>query len=235
MRAIILAAGFGTRLLPLTKEIPKALVRIGGKSLLEILLGKLELYGFREVAINAHYKAEQIRQFITEYEKTSTINIFYSFEPTILNTGGGIKQMLRFFDGDESILVHNVDIVTDIDYSSLMHTHASTNATATLVVNKRHTSRPLAFKDDILLGRSQNVNFENAIEYGFCGIQVIKPELFEKVNSDNFYSIDIYEQEAKKKNKIMCYDITGNYWQDIGQAKDIEKANRALMREDFKI
>jgi NDP-sugar pyrophosphorylase family protein len=158
------------------------------------------------------------------------MTIYYSHEPEILNTGGGIKKMLRFFSADEPILVLNVDILSSVNYRTLFKYHTTANSSATLVINNNKTDRPLAFTDELeFLGRAEalepSVKFKS---YCFCGIQVIHPELFLNIDEDKFYSIDIYCEAVKKSVKIMGYDITGTYWRDIGTLNDLKAAENDI-------
>ena len=234
MNAMILAAGFGARLRLLTDKIPKALVPIGGEPILGIVLNKLIRCGFTHIAVNAHHHADQVRDFLADFTTEKNVHLFYSYEPVILDTGGGIKKMLTFFtDSKAPILVHNVDILSDINFRDLMHYHARARAAATLVVNKRQTDRPLSFTDQLeFIGRSRkDVKSGDTREYGFCGIQVIQPTLFRDIKRDRFYSIDVYVNAAREKEKIIAYDFSDCYWRDIGTIDDLALAERDFRKE----
>ncbi len=229
MKAMILAAGFGTRMQALSQNTPKALIHVDGRPLLHIALRQLEQAGFDEIAVNAHHHAGQIRQFLENYGKKSTARIHYSFENRILNTGGGIKRMLGFFRKDEPILVQNVDILCNIDYSDLFARHIEQNADATLVINKRETDRPLCFGMGMdFRGRGKRGCPRDGRNYGFCGVQVIMPSLFREINEDAFYSIDVYIDAVRQGKRIMGYDIGERYWRDIGRPEDVEQARRDI-------
>jgi len=226
MNAMILAAGFGTRLRPLTDSLPKALVPVAGKPLLQHQLEYLQHAGFDHIAVNAHYLADQVKTFLD----SSHAHIDYSFEKTILNTGGGIKKMLHFFPANEPILVINVDILCAMNLPGLMQHHLKYKADATLVINKRTTSRPLLFDEQMhFIGRGTNQSHEACMSYGFCGIQVIQPELFSSRLEDIFYSIDVYIDAARQGKKIIGFELdTGTYWKDVGKMQDILQAEKDL-------
>ncbi len=229
MRAMILAAGFGTRLRPLTDSLPKALVPVHGAPLLAILLNRLVRFGFNEIAINAHYRATQIEDFLIAFSKNVSAKLHFSYEPKLLDTGGGIKKMLKFFPGDSPLLVHNVDILSDLDLSRLLQTHAENNNDATLVVNSSQSDRALVFDDkNRLLGRASEQNKNCGNHYGFCGIQVIQPFLFRNVRKDVFYSIDTYIEASKSGHNIAAYSMDNYYWQDIGSEQDLLQAQRDI-------
>src|SRR6266852_2375792 len=157
MKAMILAAGLGTRLLPLTTDRPKALVEIAGRTLLEITLSRLRALGIREVIINVHHFADMI----LEYLKTNGnfgMRIEVSREEVLLDTGGGLKKAAYFFledsslsnpsrpdsaQMDEPFLLHNVDVLSTIDFARMLQFHKENHALATLAVQARETSRPL--------------------------------------------------------------------------------------------
>ncbi len=226
MNAIILAAGLGTRLFPLTDKTPKALVPICGRPLLQLQLDRLLNQGFRHIAVNAHYKADQIYDFLKRYHTQHDVDIHYSLEKHLLNTGGGIKKMLQFFPDTEPVLVHNVDIVSTVSLQGVMEYHKSCLADCTLVIKKQFSDRPLLFSDEMrLLGRGSTVGDE-ARNYTFCGIQVIQPKIFTNIAAKNFYSIDVYLSAIKFGKKIIGYSIGKDYWHDVGTPEDLEKVEK---------
>ncbi len=236
MRAMILAAGFGSRLRPLTDTMPKALVPLGQKTILEHQIKRLEKFGFTEVAVNAHHFADQVKNVLDSIKSSTHLGIHYSFEPEILNTGGGIKKMLEFFPDNHPVLIQNVDILCAMNYQSLFEYHRQAEAEATLVINKNQTDRPLAFSDESdLLGRAQGSPQDILNHFCFCGIQVIQPDLFRTIKDDKFYSIDVYCKAAQTTAKIKGYDITGTYWRDIGTENDLKAAEHDLQFGTFEI
>ncbi|NOY59509.1 MAG: NTP transferase domain-containing protein, partial [Calditrichaeota bacterium] len=147
MKAIILAAGFGTRLLPLTKEVPKALIRLAGKPLLEIVLKKMLTSGFDEIAVNVHHHADKIQSYLDDFMQNHKAKIYVSYEPEVLDTGGGIKKMIPLLGTDEPILVHNVDIISNINLHELFEKHKHLNSDVSLAVQQRKTNRYLLFDE----------------------------------------------------------------------------------------
>lgn len=235
MRAMILAAGYGKRMAPLTTERPKALLSICGRPLLAHLLSALERQGFHEIAVNSHHLAEQIHGFIEKYRRTSCVRLFESFEAEILDTGGGIKKMLEFFPGNQPVLVHNVDILSDCDLRSLMAFHVANRCTATLVIQRHPSERPLRFDERLIfLGRGQPMDVTPQ-NYSFCGIQVIQPELFRQYEQRRFYSIDLYVDAAQRGKRIGGYVMESGYWRDIGRPEDIAQAEADIKSGRFSL
>lgn len=233
---MILAAGLGTRLRPLTNKLPKALLPVAGTPMLEILLRKMERAGYTQVAVNAHHFASQLENFLEHFQPSTSMQIYYSYEATILDTGGGIKKMLEFYLDETPILVHNVDVVTAMDYRALYQFHRDAGIRATLVVNKRKTARPLAFDvNNQLLGKATPSAEKNGLKFGFCGIQVIQPSLFRTIAHDIFYSIDVFVDAARAGSVIKGYDISGFYWRDIGTLEDLERIERDIKEGIFKL
>ena len=143
MKAMIFAAGLGTRLRPLTDHTPKALVPIAGKTMLERVILRLKDAGFNDITINIHHFGEQIIEFLrTHNDFGATIHISDERD-RLLDTGGGIKKARPFLDGNEPFLVHNADIICDVDLAELYRHHRESNAEATLLVSERQTSRYL--------------------------------------------------------------------------------------------
>ncbi|MDP2362987.1 MAG: sugar phosphate nucleotidyltransferase, partial [Ignavibacteria bacterium] len=184
MQAMILAAGLGTRLKPITEEIPKALVEVNGKTLLEIAIRNLIDNDFRKIIINVHHFADKINEFLDK--NTFAADVFISDEPDLLlDTGGGIKHAQKYFD-DSPILVHNVDIISNLDLKEFYQYHLSDDAIASLVVSKRSSSRYLLFNDDNILCGWQDTRKEEKIivrdklnlkQLAFNGIHILNPHL----------------------------------------------------------
>ncbi|MBE9484623.1 MAG: NTP transferase domain-containing protein, partial [Bacteroidetes bacterium] len=149
MKAMILAAGRGTRLQALTESTPKALVKAGGMSLLERLIIKMKVQGVSEIVINVHHFADQITAFLQEKDYFN-IPIDISNESNkLLETGGGILKARPFLDDKEPFIVHNVDVLSDIDLRKVYEQHISSGALSTLAVKSRKTSRYILFDDDL--------------------------------------------------------------------------------------
>ena len=151
MKAMVLAAGLGTRLRPLTDDRPKALVEVGGRTLLEITLARLRTFGVREVIVNVHHFADKVISFLAANNNFG-MRIEVSREDVLLDTGGGLKKAAWFFledsaPADEPFILHNVDVVSTIDLQRMLQAHKQTGALATLAVQQRDSSRQLLFDE----------------------------------------------------------------------------------------
>lgn len=231
MKAMVFAAGRGTRLRPLTDSRPKALAEIDGVTLLEIVLTRLRSAGICEVVVNLHHFAEQIEAFLARKEYFG-LNIHFSPEPELLDTGGGLKQAARWFDGppDESILVHNVDVVSDIDLVALVQDHRASGALATLAAKPRKTSRPLLFDaEGWLCGRVTSAGEEvvrkpegQLVPLGFCGIHAISCGLLPLMSEAGRFSIvDAYLRLAGERRAIRSFRADAFRWRDAGRPEDL--------------
>jgi NDP-sugar pyrophosphorylase family protein len=245
MKAMVLAAGLGTRLRPLTDDRPKALVEINGRTLLEITLSRLRGCGVSEVMINVHHLADMI----VEYLKTNDnfgMRIEVSREETLLDTGGGLKKAAHFFLGDSSrrsshpdepFIVHNVDVLSTIDLRRMMQCHNENQALATLAVQDRKTSRYLLFDDRLqLCGRwagAAEPEFvrpalrpaQQAHVLAFAGIHVIAPRLLPMMTEDGAFSIiTSYLRLAAQGEKILAFRADEYYWRDLGRPENVAQA-----------
>lgn len=231
MKAMIFAAGRGTRLQPLTNTIPKALVKVKGTPMLEILIRKLIKNGFDEIIINLHHFPEQIIDFIKK-KNYFGIRIEFSFEKeNLLNTGGGLKNAKNFFNDGKDFLLHNVDILSDINLKGFYNIHLKSNALVSLAVKNRQTSRYLLFDEDYLLAGWENIKTgekiisrklnKKLIPFAFSGIHIINPRIFDLINEEGAFSIiDLYLRLAKDQ-KIMAFDIGNTFWKDIGKPEEL--------------
>ncbi len=240
MKAMIFAAGLGTRLKPITDTIPKALVPINGKPLLEHLILKLKHEGFTEIIVNVHHFADQIIQFLDQNQNFG-INIAISDETQqLLETGGGIKKASWFF-GNEPFLIHNVDILSNVSLADLVnfhHKHSDTKAT--LVVSTRATARYLLFDNTMQMRGWTNIQtneiktpFSQAIikdctKLAFSGIQVFSPALFPYFSDfqEKFSVIDFYLSICGKA-AIYGFQPANFQLLDVGKIDSIRQA------EDF--
>lgn len=205
-QAMIFAAGLGTRLKPLTDTMPKALVPVGGKPLLWHVLQKLKAAGFERIVINVHHFAQQIIDYLKANDNFG-IDIRISDETEmLLETGGGIKKALPLFDQDSPILIHNVDILSNIDLNSVYEEAVSTNVDALLLVSWRKTKRYLLFDDEMILDGWTNIETgevkspypaldpTDMKQLAFSGIHILSPHIFPLFNDmpDRFGIIDFY-------------------------------------------
>jgi NDP-sugar pyrophosphorylase family protein len=238
MKAMILAAGLGTRLRPLTNDRPKALVEVAGKTLLEITLRRLASFGIRDVIVNVHHFADLVIDYLQENSNFG-MNIEVSREELLLDTGGGLKKAAWFFlDGQESeqdFILHNVDVISTIDLTQMVRFHQEHHALATLAVKKRETSRYLLFDErDQLCGRQRgNGTMEMARScpqrqpYAFCGIHVISSQMLPRLREDGAFSIIAsYLRLAHEGEKITAFHADQAYWLDLGKPQNVEQACR---------
>lgn len=242
MKAMILAAGLGTRLRPLTNDKPKALVEINGEPILGILVKRLIKSGFDEMIINVHHFAYQVVEFI-EKNKSFGISIAISDETDLLlDTGGGLKKAGWFFDDGKPFLVYNADILSDMNLKKLVAAHTESKAMATLVVRERESSRYFLFDDALqLCGWENRRTNERKISrqqatglkpYAFSGIHVISPEIFKHISETGVFSIvDLYLRLASE-HKILAYPENDSLWIDMGKKQGLDEAKRLLKSND---
>jgi N-acetyl-alpha-D-muramate 1-phosphate uridylyltransferase len=238
MTAMVLAAGFGTRLRPLTDRCPKALVQIDKKPLLQIILDKLIQSGILRIAVNGHHLSKQIATYVEKYSSNHPAEITFSQEKEILDTGGGIKNMARLLAKNLPVLVHNVDILSEINFLDLYEFHVTSSALCTLALHSGETDRPLLFDEHMLLcGRGPlrkpalvRKPHGEMREFGFCGVQIITPELFLEYPGDKFNSMDVYLRAGSWEKKIAGYDIGSNYWRDVGSQSDLYQAEQDIKK-----
>lgn len=234
MNAMIFAAGLGTRLRPLTNDRPKALVEVAGKPLLQHLIEKLKAAGFEHIVVNVHHFGQQIIDFLA-LNNNFDLDIRISDErELLLDTGGGIKAAMRLFDNDDPILIHNVDIVSDIDLKKLYSSHSGI---ATLAINKRETSRYLLFDDDKMMKGWTNIKTgevkpstidKNLFNFfAFSGIHIVDKNISKFLDAevaDVFPIMDFYINLCQKE-KIIGVEVTGNMWVDCGKPEHLATAS----------
>lgn len=237
MKAMIFAAGLGSRLKPLTDNTPKALIPINGKPMLEHVILKLKDAGFRQIVINIHHLGQQIIDFLATNNNFGVQIDISDERGYLLDTGGGIKNVAQLLQGNEPFLVHNVDIMSDIDLRDLYNRHLQMKPLATLLVSKRNTSRYLLFnKENKLCGwrnhetgevKSYYPNFDPAQynEYAFSGIHVISPDIFEWMEewTGKFSIINFYLSICAKAN-IHAYPSENLRLIDVGKPEALAKA-----------
>lgn len=232
MRAMILAAGLGTRLRPLTDTRPKALVEIGGRTLLEITLSRLRSLGVQDVIINVHHFGEMIVDYL-DANANFGMRVEISREDVLLDTGGGLKKAGWFFaESQEPFILHNVDVLSTIDLGRLAQAHVRSGALATLAVKHRDTSRYLLFDDqDQLCGRRQGqqtdlIHTAHALQpLAFCGIHVISQRLLPMLTEAGAFSIiDSYLRLARSGKEILAFRTDEYYWRDLGRVESVEQA-----------
>ena len=248
MKAMILAAGLGVRLRPLTNDRPKALVEIGSRTLLEITLSRLRALGVRDVIINVYYFADRILEYL-ENNRNFGINIEISREETLLDTGGGLKKAAYFFLNDsagpeEPFLLHNVDVISTIDLERMLRFHVEKRALATLAVQNRQTNRYLLFNEQLeLCGRRSDDGqktemarpSEEPLALAFSGIHVISPRLLEQMSEEGAFSIiTTYLRLAAAGERIQAFRADEYYWRDVGRPEDLALAAQEMKQQAFR-
>jgi NDP-sugar pyrophosphorylase family protein len=245
MKAMILAAGLGTRLRPLTDDRPKALVEVGGRTLLEITLSRLRVFGIHEVIVNVHHFADMVVDYLRNNGNFG-MRIEISREDLLLDTGGGLLNASWFFLTDsEPFILHNVDVISTIDLKLMMQFHVERKALATLAVQERETSRYLLFDEHLLLcgrlsGHSQQAEFVRGSHQllvqalAFSGIHVVSPRIFSMMTEEGVFSIiTSYLRLAAQGENILAYRADEYYWRDLGRPENVAQAGQDLKNRVF--
>jgi NDP-sugar pyrophosphorylase family protein len=246
MKAMILAAGLGTRLRPLTDSRPKALVEVGGRTLLEITLSRLREFGVREVIVNAHHFADMVVDYLKANDNFG-MRIEVSREEVLLDTGGGLKKAAHFLlensiPFDEPFILHNVDVISTIDLGRMVQFHREHEALATLAVQDRETSRYLMFDEELhLCGRRSGQQPSELVRparqvraLAFSGIHVISPRIFKMMTEEGVFSIITpYLRLAAQGESIVGFGADEYYWRDLGRAENVAQAERDLKDNHF--
>jgi NDP-sugar pyrophosphorylase family protein len=238
MKAMILAAGLGTRLRPLTNDRPKALVEVGGYSLLKITILKLREFGVREIIINVHHFPEMVIEHV-RFNDSFGMRIEFSREDVLLDTGGGLKKASWFFldekERSEPFILHNADVISSIDLNRVARYHTQRQALATLAVQKRETSRYLLFDEELQLCGRKSAQGEAEIvrqssrreELAFSGIHVISPAFLRMLSENGAFSIiDAYLRIAGEGQKILGFRADEYGWSDLGTPEALNKAQK---------
>jgi len=243
MKGMIFAAGLGTRLRPLTDDKPKALVKVGGKPMLQRVIESFQNAGITEIVVNVHHFADKIIDFLSQNDNFG-IDIHVSDErQRLLDTGGAILKARRWLDGNEPFLVHNADILTDLDLAAFEREHVASGAAATLLVAPRETSRYLLFDGGMNLCGWTNINTGEILPEGigldgmaklaFGGIHILSPEtvfgLLSRFSDDEKFPIIPFYVANCRDIKIRGYLSPTPYrWVDIGRPETLAKAEKIL-------
>ncbi len=234
MKAMILAAGVGSRLRPLTDETPKALLDIGGAPMIEQVIRRLKSAGVTELVVNLFHLGDRIAEFLAS-KGDFGLRIAFTRETNLLDTGGGLKNAAWFFDDGRPFFLHNVDVLSDIDLEGLFRFHHKVEALATLAVQSRPGSRQLLFdRNGQLCGRKSPEGVEWAAgppsdveRLAFTGIHVIDPAIFPKMTERGVFPITrTYLRLAGEGERIVAYRSDGRYWQDIGSPEKLKAARK---------
>ena len=236
MKAMVLAAGLGTRLRPLTNDRPKALVEVAGRTLLEITLRRLASFDINDVIVNVHHFADLVVDYLQKNNNFG-MRIEISREDVLLDTGGGLKKAGWFFledKNEEPFILHNVDVISTIDLTRMVQFHKENQCLATLAVQNRETSRYLLFdKNSDLCGR--RLGIDGTVElvrgtrdfnaFAFSGIHVISPRFLRMLSEDGVFSIiTSYLRIAGTGEKVRAFRTDQYYWRDLGKPENVTRA-----------
>lgn len=243
MKAMIFAAGLGTRLRPLTDHTPKALVPVGGVPMLQHVLLRLKAAGFTDITVNIHHFGQQIIDFLKANDHFG-LEIHISDErDLLLDTGGGILKAKPFLEGNEPFLVHNADIMTDIDLGALYRHHLEQQADATLVVSQRETSRYLLFdaqqrlqgwtnkQTGEVLPADLDLTAAHYTPLAFSGIHVISPTLYRWMGEAPWcgkFSIIPFYAAICREARIQAYQPEQMHFFDVGKIATLRQAEEWL-------
>jgi len=226
-KALILAAGLGTRLRPLTDHIPKALVEVQGKPLLQHAIEHLKRYGISEVIINLHYFPEKIKDFLRHHQNFGMEISFSDESDLLLDTGGGLKKASWYFQGNDPLFVRNVDILSNLDIADIIKEHHLSGALATLAVRSRTTSRYLLFDDHHQLCGWENrltgeqiyrrMGEKNYQRLAFSGMQVISPGIFSLIEETGSFSLISLYLRLSASYTIKAFLDQSDLWMDAGK------------------
>ena len=235
---MILAAGLGTRLQPLTDDTSKALIKVKNKTLLEIVIERLKSFGFNEIIINVHHQAEKIIDFLIQ-KNNFNIKIKTLLEKELLGTGGGLKKAQWFFSDKKPFLIHNVDILSSFDLKKITQEHINSKALATLAIQKRKTNRYLIFdeKNNLVGWKNTKTNEEKISRetkkqflFGFSGIQVLSYEIFSLMPKKERFSIINLHLDLAKKYLVKGLDCSDSLWLDVGKMESLPLAEKMLSK-----
>ncbi|MBN2485179.1 MAG: nucleotidyltransferase family protein [Bacteroidales bacterium] len=233
MKAMILTAGLGTRLKPLTDKYPKPLIPVGGVTMLDISLAFLQKHGINQFIVNVHHLADQLMEFVAQ-KRWEGLQIEISDETgQLMDTGGGLQKAQWFFNSETDFVLTASDVLTDLNLSEMIKFHKETHALATLAVKERETSRNLLFDNSGQLAGWKNNQTGEIIQVpgkstskalGFSGIHVINAKLFNKLTESGAFSIVQAYLRLAATEKIMGFDHSNSKWMEFGRINNIEGA-----------
>jgi len=239
MKAMIFAAGLGTRLYPITKDRPKAMAEVNGVTLLEHNISFIAAQGFDEIIVNVHHFADKVVDFLKS-KNNFGLKIEVSYEKELLDTAGGLAKAADFFD-DEDFLLYNVDVVSNIDLQKMLDHHQQNKAIATLAIRQRETSRYLLFDknhhlagwrnkstgEEILVGDENHVG-AHLRDFAFSGIHIISPKMLPLLGEIRKHSLTPFYLEIAKENTIAGYEHNTDAWFDCGKPETLAQAANYL-------
>ncbi len=238
MKAFILAAGLGQRLRPFTDELPKALIEVEGTPMIKLLIEKLKNSGISEIVVNVHYKAGRLIEYLNVNDFGIPVSISDETQK-LLDTGGAVRKASSFFNDD--FLVHNTDVLSDINIKELVRQHKENNALATLAVRKRKSGRYLLFDENMTMAGWENLKSGERIipftqdqilkNLAFSGIHIINPRIFHYMPEKDVFSIIEVYLNICSREKIFGYLHDEDFWLDMGRLEDLEKARDYILNQ----
>ncbi|MCO6430058.1 MAG: nucleotidyltransferase family protein [Deltaproteobacteria bacterium] len=239
MKAMILAAGYGSRLGDLTKGTPKCLLTINGKTLIEYVIDNLKTAGVGSIVVNLHHLADQVTSYF-KAKNNFGLEVNFSYEEKILGTGGGLKAAAAHFSREECFIMHNADVYSEVDLKTMSSSHLQNGAVATLAVLNRSNERHLIFTGEGELCGWKNKereqwaaadNQKHTLQrLSFAGIQILSPKILESMmdQTGEFSIISTYLKAAESGYKVMAYPIDGSYWLDVGKPETLRELQEKL-------
>lgn len=238
MKAMIFAAGLGTRLKPYTETMPKALVPVAGIPMLEILIKHLMGSGINQIIVNVHHFGGQVIGFLNKNNNFGADISISNEEDLLLDTGGGLKKAAWFFNDEQPFLLQNVDVISDLNYAEMLQRHVQSGSLATLAVCRRETSRYFLFDDKLQLCGWENTKTrevkmvrpqaDKLEKLAFSGIHIINPEIFKMMHREGKFSIVDTYLELAASHKITGFEHNPDNWVDMGKPEELQKAEIIL-------
>ena len=234
MKAMILAAGLGTRLAPFTDHHPKALAMLGTRTLLEWAILYLQRSGIRDVTVNVHHFADQIEEMLRTHQGWGSNVIISDERDEVLETGGGLKNAASFLADDNPVVVMNVDVITTLELPAMVDVHKREKAAATLAVMRRTSSRYLQMDGEMRLcgWRNQRTGERKGTpgaDFAFSGVQIVSQELLQGIQLEGKFSlIDVYLDAAVRGQVICGYDHSNDLFLDVGTPDTLAAAAKIV-------
>jgi len=240
MKAMLFAAGLGTRLKQETREKPKSLVEIGGKTLLQHSIEKLDKEGISEIVVNVHHFSGLMKSFLSDHDFGVKVTVSDETDE-LLETGGGLKKAAPLLESDEPVVLYNVDILSNLNLKDVLEYHNKNNALATLVVRDRQTQRYFKFNSQNRLAGWVNkktgetkvsipCDFGDATSMAFSGIHVINPEILKLLPNEKRFSITDWYLNLAQNHFIQGYFDTSSLWMDVGKPEQLAEARKRFSK-----
>ncbi len=240
--AMVFAAGLGTRLGKITQHLTKALVEIAGKPLIHHILSKLHSAGFGTVVVNTHHHSADLIRYLHQLSFENFEILISEETDKLLETGGGLRHAQHLFRDASHILLHNTDIISEIDLNALYSYHCSSDNLATLAVKRRKTSRYFLFDDHNMLKGWKNISSNTVItnsseplkELAFSGIHAVSNKVFDLMPNKEVFSLTELYLELCSKNKIQAWEHDNDKWVDVGKPEHFSEAKQILLHTSKK-